>query len=185
MKNQTKRRGVEADGATIAHRSQCEAAGEEFEKLLREQLTHLAGQCDQTPYPRQDFYDAAPTRSRPLSMRKVGAMLASVARTPSLPSDALAAFGAHFSAWLLSLVPTRADSLMLTWESETKAQADADIAQARALAAIARQDVPAIEAAIDETAQHLAAMQRLLVHLTTARRDAVLSRRQSMHLARA
>lgn len=185
MSHQSKPRGVEASGDQLAHRQQCEAGGDEFEEILREEITKLAHACKVMPWPQASFLDAQPQRHRPLSLKKFGTLIVALAKDPSLPGELLPAFGNRLLAWICSLQPRQGESLAAIWEAETRAQADADVAQARALRAIETRDLAAVESAIDETTQNLTHTQRLLLRLTTARREIIAARRSSLHAIRA
>jgi hypothetical protein len=182
MPYQTKRRGVEAAGASTRDRAHCDAVGQEFDDFLRRSVHRMAHQCEQVPAPSQLFYDIAPERGRAASMRTIGAALAALAKCPTLPRGALVAFGNQLLAWFLSLQPMAAEAMMATWEEETKAQARADVAQARALHALETRDLAAIDGAIEETSQHLTETQRLLARLVAGRRTVIADRRESLHL---
>lgn len=181
MANQSTRRGVEAGGAPSARRA-LYALGTELEQLLVHDIDRVVHtETKHVPAPRQLFYDLLRQDGRtPVTVAAVGAALSAIARTPAIADRVLVTITEHFGAWLLSHRDATPGCLTTHWASETEAQAEADVAQARALTALERRDLAAIEAAIDETTQHIAESQRLAARLIATRRAIVEARRESM-----
>ncbi len=174
MKNQMRARGVEAADAPSATAVR---AGEEFDAFWRREIREISHSGAQVPAPRQLFYDIGREEDRrPLSMGRVGQAIQALAASPLISDSTFDAFAEHVAAWIRSLRPNTADSLVARWELETRAQADADIAQAKALRAIETKDVAALDAAIAETSEHLTEGQRLLAQLIAARRIVLTTR---------
>jgi hypothetical protein len=175
MKNQMRARGVEADAAPSATAVR---AGEEFDAFWRREIREISHSGPQVPAPRQLFYDIGRDEDRrPLSMGRVGQAIQALADSPLITDRVFHAFAEHVAAWIRSLRAGSADCLMARWEQETLAQADADVAQAKALRAVETHDVPALDAAIAETAEQLAELQRYFASLIAHRRRAVNERR--------
>lgn len=173
MANHTKRRGLEAADALPATALE---RGVEFDAFLRRELKLLAHSGEQVPAPRQLFYDLSREEQRPLSMARVGQALQAIALSPLISDGRFFALAEHVAGWIRSLRPGVCTSLQARWEQETLAQADADVSQAKAISAIDRRDIAALDAAIAETSEHLGEQQRLLASYITARR-ALLAQR--------
>lgn len=185
MSHQNTRRGVEADGAPSARR-QLRALGEELELMLVHEVDRVVHtETKHVPAPRQLYYDMLRTDGRtPVTVANLGAALAGLSRTPAIADHVLSTIGALVTAWLFSHRQTADGCLSDHWAHETRAQADADVAQARALTALERRDLPAIEAAIEETTQHIAELQRFAARLIATRREIVSARRESLRVVR-
>ncbi len=171
MSYQIRNRGVEASGTTTQQRERFRSIGREFDLMLRTEVTAMASRCPEVPAPRQLFYDVAPDRARPASMAAMGQAIAALAADPELPDLELMRFAEHVIAFMLSLRPMPEISLANCWERETRIQASADIAQARALRALETKDLAALDAAISESSAHLAEQQLLTARLIAARRQ--------------
>lgn len=143
--------------------------GVEFEHLLRTELDAAAHSARELPEPKQLHKDLA--RGRAASMVTYGAALASLAMSPDVSDARLMRFMLKLMAWVGSMRPRVKASLMEAWQTETREQAEADVCQAMAVSAIERKDRAALERAIDETTDHIAAQQELLFAMQRAHRE--------------
>lgn len=184
MKDQTKRRGVEAAGVTAHERAALRARGEEFDQHCRALIRTVAHSGQQVPAPRQFFYDLGRVDDRPASIASIGMAFAALAQSRWISDSDFYATAEAVATWIRSLRPVTTESLACCWERETRAQAEADVAQARALRALETRDLPALDAAISETADHSSEVHRILDLLMATRRDVTNVRRDSMHVLR-
>lgn len=152
-----------------ALREELMARGEEFDQFLRDEISAMAHECEVVPEPKALFHDLAPQRHRAASVATMGAALTALARNHSLPRHRLDRFLVRLTAWMHSGAVQSPESLLEAWSRETMMQAAADVTQARALSALDRQDRVALDRAIDDTAAHIAALQRLLAMQQHAR----------------
>jgi hypothetical protein len=150
-------------------REQCRSLGTQFVEMLRGEIDEAAHGCAQLPEPKQMYKDIA--RGRDASAVTFGAALVGLALSPDMTDRRFAKLSLRLVSWLQALRPRTAPSLMSAWADETHAQASADVSQALAVTAIERRDRGALDAAIAETASHIAAMQQLLAAMQMARRS--------------
>jgi hypothetical protein len=150
-------------------REQARTYGLQFAALLQREIDAAARECPALPEPKQLLADLA--RGRAASVVTYGAALASLAATPGLSDRRLSRIYVRVLAWVASIRPTTPVCLGDAWEAETLAQASADVHQARAMQAIEKRDVVALDRAIAETSGHITAQQQLLTALERARRQ--------------
>ena len=173
MANQPKRRGLEAAGAQPARA----VSGEEFDRFLRLAITRVAQRADRIPAPETMFYELARDEPRSFSMARIGHALQALAASPLVHDRDFFALAESVAGYIRGLRPGGDRSLHEQWADETQAQADADVVQAKALGAVERRDVAALDAAIAETTEHLGEQQRLLAGLVAGKRRVVQERR--------
>jgi hypothetical protein len=177
MRNQNFARRLEAPGTSPMappRRPTLRPKGEELEQLLIAIIRRIAGSLKGgVPSPSQLFYDLAREDARACSIASCGQAIVALAMDPRVGEAQLIELELAFSGWLDSLRATSVTSLRTQWERETTAQAEADIAQCRAVVAIELRDPCAIAAAIDETREHLAHERCVLSQLYVAQRELV------------
>ena len=150
--------------------------------MLRTLVCDVAQRCPTLGSKADAVYAVEPKRGRSASMAAIGKALAVIAADPQLPTGELQRVGEHLFAWLLSLCPMPEQALSCAWETETRSQASADVAQARALRALETLDFAALDTAIIETTAHTAAQQLLTARLLAAKRTVNATPRRAVRV---
>lgn len=142
--------------------------GAELDALLRNEVVSLSEQCTVIPEPAQLIKDIK--RGRGASMIAIGAALAAIAESPTLPERRLHVTAVRLAGWLGSLQPSGAENLESASARETLLQAHTDISQYGAIIGLRRGDVVAIDRAIGDLTSEIDAKYVLLAQLEHARR---------------
>lgn len=138
--------------------------GADLQSRLREEIDSAARACEQLPGCAMLLKDLA--RDRAASEVTVFAGLAAVALDPTLSSVRKGRVIAVLQAWMDTHDPHPAPTFEEAFACESREQAEADVALGQLLIACDTNNLPKLERARAELADHLASLRRLLAAVT-------------------